>query len=275
MRVRYNLSTDDYDPWNTNSTSNQNTGAGILSPVNNNPTVMIGALAQGLLLAINTNQFGRTFQDRSHTFYIAQRPTAFPAGKITTVGVRGKRGNIVEVYPSVEYNYVPDNLAVTSSDLIHFTWTGSNTHNNGNPAGDGQAGDAGQGTDGTDRHNVVQYLRPGDNFPIAYDLATPASNMFTNTKCFNGITGTAISGPDCSVWLATSGYYTSMTAATAGTTNAPGANGAAFDSLLNNASPSLIGGMVIQPAVGTWYYGNTRNNNFSNRSQKGVLYVSA
>lgn len=26
--------------------------------------------------------------------------------------------------------------------------TGSNTHNNGNPAGDGQAGDAGEGTRG-------------------------------------------------------------------------------------------------------------------------------
>lgn len=32
----------------------------------------------------------------------------------------------------------------------HLCWScpGSNTHNNGNPAGDGQAGDAGEGTGG-------------------------------------------------------------------------------------------------------------------------------
>ena len=33
-------------------------------------------------------------------------------------------------------------------DLVHIQWTGSNRHNNGNPAGDGQAGDAGEGRGG-------------------------------------------------------------------------------------------------------------------------------
>jgi hypothetical protein len=32
--------------------------------------------------------------------------------------------------------------------IIIFVMPGSNTHNNGQPAGDGQAGDAGQGTGG-------------------------------------------------------------------------------------------------------------------------------
>jgi len=52
----------------------------------------------------------------------------------------------VQTYPSVEYDFQPNKLEITLADCIHIQWTGSNTHNNGNPAGDGQAGDAGEGT---------------------------------------------------------------------------------------------------------------------------------
>jgi len=174
--------------------------------------------------------------------------------------VRGKRGNIVQTYPAVEYDFIPNRLHITPNDLIHIQWTGSNTHNNGDPGGDGQTGDAGEGTGGTDRHNFVQMLNKDDNYPIPLDKFP--DNIFARSQCWD-LYGNAISTYDCAITLATSGQFRTIAQATA-----------TFDNLLNDAPASLIGGVVMQVQAGEYNYMCTRNNNFSNRSQKGVLIVA-
>lgn len=40
--------------------------------------------------------------------------------RIFNLNVRGKRGNIVQVYPAVEYDFVPNTLRASVGDYVHI-----------------------------------------------------------------------------------------------------------------------------------------------------------
>jgi len=224
------------------------------------------------------------------------------------LNVRGKRCNIVECYPAVEYDYSPAHLVINAqTDVVHVQWTGSNSHQNGGGGGDGQTGDTGQGVDGTDRHTIAQVLDLGLTYPIPLDKFP--DNMWSRSNCYSPyatkVVGTSSVGfdttpngdisaspnqLDCAVQLSSSGFWTGLGDVQTANPSAPGST--QMNALLNpknnggngdNTSPNnrnppatLIGGVVMQftPAANvTYYYVDTRNNAFSNRGQKGLLTV--
>ena len=128
LRLRYNISTGDYENWGGDGYGefvDFRFNGDDLSPVEQDEIVDYyndpSRGAFGYELALNTDQTGRTFQDRSHTFAIRERPFYVPdAARVFNVNVRGKRGNIVQVYPAVEYDFVPNRLHTRVGDFVHF-----------------------------------------------------------------------------------------------------------------------------------------------------------
>jgi len=213
LRLRYNLSTSDFPAWpqaamedghpwkglmvdHLNNTNNN--GDGSATPLEQDPYIYVGAGdsnsvgSQFVSLAANTNQYARTFQDRSYRFAIKKKPTETVAadndadkpliksmtgntGKIYNVNVRGKRGNIVQTYPAVEYDFVPNSLALDEGDMIHFQWQGSD-YNPRRGCNDAEGGppdpNDGTSTDAqnsrADRSNIVFMDFTAANVPMDY-----------------------------------------------------------------------------------------------------------
>ena len=57
---------------------------------------------------------------RTHKTYFTPRIDYETCTKIHNVNVRGKRGNIVQVYPAVEYDFVSNKVLATEGGCVHF-----------------------------------------------------------------------------------------------------------------------------------------------------------
>jgi hypothetical protein len=186
-----------------------------------------------LQLAINTAQFGRTFQDRTHTLAFRARPAALQGATIWNIGVRGRTGNIVQSYPSVEHDFTPYRVTAQLGDFIHFQWTGSNSNDPNDAAGRNPAG--------KDRSNVI--LLGGHT----YNEFGAQNQQGTFGRGYPGYLESDFLGFQ---WndLYMLAYY--------------GVNTTYFD---------LGPRQVTQPGV--YYYMATPNNNFSNRDHKATIVV--
>ncbi len=59
-------------------------------------------------------------------FNITKRPEGVSSTvPIYNVNARGRRGNIVQCYPAVEYDFTPADLTVQMEEYLHFQWSGS------------------------------------------------------------------------------------------------------------------------------------------------------
>lgn len=207
-----------------------------------------------LQLQVNTNQFGRTFEDRTHTFMVMERPADVPMDRrIVNLNIRGRRGNIVQVYPSVEYDFIPSELSVEVGTLLHFQWTGSDANNNNN---------AGNGRAGTDRSNLVQVQSRAETIPLPLEKQTLLFDAQANP---NDPEGKAL--VDRFAYLDQDKIVTCDPE-----TNDQ--NSETNCKQLNGASAYFDGGLVEMMVVGEHHFASTRNNDFTNRSHKGSIKVT-
>jgi hypothetical protein len=260
IRIRYNISTieDGFPDMSRPDTGfvdwTNNAGA---APILEDPEVPMSNGGE-ISLAVDTSQFGRTFQDRTHTFKIAKRPDGVPSSsRLFNLNVRGKRGNIVQAYPSTEYDFVPTHLYARVGDYIHFQWTGCDT----NPAGN-----AGEGTAQTDRSNMVQMERLDASRPAtdAWIEANPRKVFIESPE--TRLRFALLDQTDCLLLEQLLAEDINENDAEADIRNC---------GKLNAADRYFDGGVLRMNKTGVFAYMSTRNHNFSNRDQKGVVEVVA
>lgn len=223
------------------------------------------------------------FQDRTYTFQVLMpdgkdgignqvansRPSECD-GQLYNLNVRGKRGNIVQTYPSVEYDFVPNKMTVTEDDCVHLQWTGSDYNPNRNPNnGEGGPPNPNNSNEGkSDRTNMVQMGRNGYNFPL---LDSKEFTMFkatdTQWRRMTFLDQPLNSQTEC---------LTATELDNAGVNNRQDRerDHRNCGKLSGQKIPHMDIGVVKAGSVGTYEYMSTRNNNLSNRGQKGTFTVT-
>jgi hypothetical protein len=359
VRIRYNLSTSDFPAWpadametthpwrNEMVTAANNSASGDFSntPLTQDPYIYIGTGDEDLdddtstrngagdekfvSLAVNTNQYARTFQDRSYKFRIAKRPTEHAPAvdatdtprilavsedtKVFNVNVRGKRGNIVQTYPAVEYDFVPNSLSLSPGDVVHFQWTGSD-YNPRRGCNDAEGGppdpnnyvSSSNDNSRADRSNLIFVNTMAENAPMDYitytaytdddnavdpmkgqysaKVANMKEQLYNNTPC-------TVTGADCFDQVMRLAYLNQQSdgGSLALRRGAACLTQEELDDISNeqerqnhplncakmNAKPYpyFDAGVMKVNVPGKFSFFSSRNNNFSNRDQTGIICV--
>ena len=285
LRLRYNISTADYLGWDMDGTPGYNASYNKQPPIQQDPYIDIGTEEDEFVsLALNTNQYGRTFQDRSYVFSIKPDPRTQAqkdAGvTIYNLNVRGKRGNIVQTYPAVEYDFVPNDMNLNLNDMVHFQWTGSdyNPRRGCNDAEGGPPDGNPNHNSRADRSNLIEMTDMDMNFPrdVKTAAALQGKTMFVDE---NGnpdmATVMKMAFLDQKRNLALTGRRCMTREELEAINNRNARENSEFNCAKINAAytPYFDGGLVTMRAKGAFTYFSSRNNNFSNRDQTGRICV--
>lgn len=251
LRIRYNISLPTELDWFADTNSNKKHKT--------DPLILVDG--RYVRLALDTAQLPRTFEDRSYTFNIIKRPLQNnnnnnnnqidDIGEIYNINVQGKRGNIAQVRNCFEYDFVPNNLTITEADYVHFQWVGSDF----NPLNNN-----GEGRAGTDRSNLVEIM---DYF--GYNRTQ--NNTFIPADLIDSFVFLSQLEENC--------YTYDELILLGKIKNTEDLKNCA---LLNNASV-YFNSRLFRIKLGEnktqqkHSYVSTRNNNFSNRNQKGNITV--
>ena len=126
---------------------------------------------------------------------------------------------------------------------------------------------------GTDRNNILGLADRRDNYPLP--IEDERSFIQKSTLKWAALVPQNLiatwTPDDVAVMMASSGYYRCVGAAKCGGHSVQGK--ASMNDLLNNA-PASFEGVVLKIQKGNYNYMCSRNNNFSNRSQKGTINVT-
>ena len=119
---------------------------------------------------------------------------------------------------------------------------------------------------------MVQTTGPDVNYPIPYEKIDSATGLFKNAEVLWSSAPGPQSDEDYAVFFASAGYYQCIREATCGAESVEEKE--QMNQLLDDA-PASFEGALLRLRRGTYYYICSRNNNFTNRSQKGVIIVKA
>lgn len=283
IRLRYNITTQDTgevdvpEYWALDESSNDNQ-----SPVQQDEaTTLVADLPEAVdergqprtqQLALNTNQYGRVFQDRSYAMWIenednqrrrrrlAEAPVGGTtnedcAGEVHEMHIRGKRGNIVQSYPSVEHDFLPQVLVAETGSCVHLQiqLTDNDPPNN-----------AGEGLPGSGRANMALVAEGDKNTPVEsfadQTFFENEAQMFQFAYLGQEDLTRNNNNPSCLSEDTIENNNQEQNVRNCGK--------------LNPIGPNADGGYVKMRTAGTFQFQSTRENNFSNRGQKGVIIVA-
>jgi hypothetical protein len=146
-----------------------------------------------------------------------------------------------------------------------------------------------KGQTGTDRNNLVEVNNLNENFPLPYETTKIWTDIdllgFLNENVTSFLDDTTKylidkklfnSGDlakDLALYFSTGSYYQCFKQTTC-LKSFQSSNRAPLNADLNNSPASVSGALLrFKNANKTYYYICSRNNNFSNRSQKGSISV--